>query len=550
MRAQIQSLTKNKNFNELLFSSIFINLLSLALPFSMLQIYDRILPNEAYGTANVLLLGVAVAILLEVILRYVRSWFLASAAANYEFDVTAKLITRLLKADYQYLQSLGSGKILSGLKSVSSVRDLYSGQAAIAFMDIPFTLIFLALIAYIGGWVVLVPVVVWCIAGLWVWRVSNKLLEVTQDLAVTESERTRILVLVLSGVATVKALALEARMTYRYKDVNHENLKKQNEVDWQAAKLQELIQGASLGTTLALVIVGCLAVLDGQMTTGGLAACSILAGRSVAPLSALGSLRAKLVTARAASQDIEDLINAPQEQFTAQTVYQSKLPSGPISFTNVSVSKVGASLSDINLSIPSGSITVVNSNPMSYASLLLSSLGAYHQPEQGTIAIAGVPLYEHDEFEFRQSVSYVAPWGTLFHGTVLENMTFFRHESEPYAMELADRLGLSDTISQLPYGFQTPVGRHDNASLNKGAIKLISLIRALSQKPSILLLDEPMVSIDADSQSRLLSLLNEKRGDMTIIIASYFDEVIALSDSQISLSIEGRLSSKQVTGES
>ncbi|MEI8599236.1 hypothetical protein P4S64_21115 [Vibrio sp. M60_M31a] len=77
----------------------------------------------------------------------------------------------------------------------------------------------------------------------------------TQELAVTESERTRILVLVLSGVATVKALALEARMTYRYKDVNHENLKKQNEVDWQAAKLQELIQGASLGTTLALVIV-------------------------------------------------------------------------------------------------------------------------------------------------------------------------------------------------------------------------------------------------------------------------------------------------------
>lgn len=349
------------------------------------------------------------------------------------------------------------------------------------------------------------------------------------------------MVLVLSGLTTVKALALESRMTYRYKEVNHVNLARQNEVDWLSAKLQELIQGASLATTLTLVLVGCLAVLNGDMTTGGLAACSILAGRAVAPLSAIGSLRAKMVSAEAANKDINTLLEAPQEPFLGHTVYHQKLPLGPLCLHSVSTSKVGARLSSVSAVIPAGSIAVVNSDPMSYSSLLLSTLGAYHQPDDGEVTIAGVPLHEHDVFEFRQSVCYVSPWATLFHGTVLENMTFFRHENEAYAMELADRLGLSDTITQLPYGFQTPVGRHDNLSLNKGAIKLIALIRALSQQPSILLLDEPMVSLDADSQTRLLALLNEKRGSMTIVIASFFNEVKTLSDVQLRLTTEGQL---------
>lgn len=138
----IRTLKNNHSFTELLLSSIFVNLLSMALPFSMLQIYDRILPNEAYGTANVLLIGVSIAIVLELLLRYARSWFLASSAVNYEYSVTSKLVKRLLKSDFRYLESLGPGRILSGIKNVAVVRDLYSGQAAVAMMDVPLSYFF------------------------------------------------------------------------------------------------------------------------------------------------------------------------------------------------------------------------------------------------------------------------------------------------------------------------------------------------------------------------------------------------------------------------
>lgn len=544
----IRVLKSNHNFTQLLLSSTFINLLSMALPFSMLQIYDRILPNEAYGTANVLLIGVSIAIVLELLLRYVRSWFLASSAVNYEYSVTAKLVNRLLKSDFRYLESLGSGKILSGIKNIAVVRDLYSGQAAVAMMDVPFILLFLFLIFYIGGWVVAVPLLVWVLAGIWVWVISRKLLEATKNLAVSDSERTRVLVLVLSGLTTVKALAIEARMTHRFKEFNYMQFRLQTEVDLLSSRLQEIVQGASLATTLTIVIVGCLSVLDGSLTTGGLAACSILAGRAVAPLSSIGSLRAKFSSVKVVSQDIENLLSAPLEQFTREVSYQAKLPLGPVHFEQVSTSKKGAKLTGINVEIPAGSITTVTSNPMSYASLFLGSIGAFYPLENGVIKIAGIPLFQHDDFEFRQSVCYVSPWGSLFQGTVMDNMTMFHPENEAYATELSERLGLSETIAKLPYGFQTQIGSGQGLILNKGALKLVSLIRALSQQPSILLLDEPMVSLDADSQSKLLTLLNDKRNNMTIIVASYFTEMSAISDLKLHIGLDGIISNEATQG--
>ncbi|MCG9747870.1 ABC transporter transmembrane domain-containing protein [Shewanella sp. Isolate8] len=541
-------LAQNQSFNELLLASVFINLLSLALPFTMLQIYDRILPNEAHGTATVLVIGVAIAILLELILRYARSWLLGASAANYELHTITRVVKRLLNADYHHIENLGTGKISHGIHSIAAMRDIYSGQAAVALMDFPFVVIFLALVAYIGGPLVFIPLLVWLIAGIRVWQLGQKLSLATKELSLSQDERTRLLMLVLSGLTT-KAMALESRMTYAYKKINHQRLAQQEEVDWLSAKLQELIQGTAQATTLCLVMIGCFEVLNGNLTTGGLAACSILAGRAVAPLSAIGSLRAKYVSAKEAMDQVNALIATPQETFNGQTRYQEKLPLGPIRLESICAEKTSAQLDNISLTIPAGSIATVTSNPMTHASLLLSTIGAFHQLDSGQIAIAGVPQQDHDGFEYRQSICYVPPWASLFSGTILENMTLFRREREASAMVIADQLGLSATLAQLPAGYQTQVGSNENQVLNKGAIKLIALVRALAQSPSILLLDEPMVSLDADSQSRLLQVLAERRGQMTVVIASYFDEVAALSDMQIALGEQGELVSQVQGGE-
>jgi len=126
MRENFSLLNNNRAKAELLLSSTFINLLSLALPFTMLQIYDRILPNQGYGTASVLASAVGVAILLELLLRYARSWLLASSAANFELQTTTKVVNALMRSDYHHVESLGTGKVSNGLGSMcGDVRALF-----------------------------------------------------------------------------------------------------------------------------------------------------------------------------------------------------------------------------------------------------------------------------------------------------------------------------------------------------------------------------------------------------------------------------------------
>ncbi|GIU50059.1 ABC transporter transmembrane domain-containing protein [Shewanella sp. KT0246] len=535
MRENFSLLSKNKAFPELFLSSTFINLLSLALPFTMLQIYDRILPNQGYGTATILVSGVAIAILLELLLRYGRSWILAASAANFELNTTKDVVNKLMLADYHHVEAMGTGKIANGLASIANMRELYSGQAIVALMDFPFVLIFLALVAYIGGPLVFIPIAVWLVVGALVYFIGKKLAVATHALALSDAERTRMLILVLSGLTTAKALSLEDRLSGIYNNINYQRLDKQQQVDWLSAKLQEVIQGASQGTTLILVMLGCLEVLNGSLTTGGLAACSILAGRAVAPLSAIISLRSRLVSAKTAMSHVNDLTQVPAESFKATKVYHQKLPLGPITFENVTSNNLGTTINNFTQSIQPNSLVNLQSNPLSHASHVLSIIAGFQKVSSGQVCIDDIAIEEHDGKEFRQSITYVAPWPTLFAGSLLENMTMFRAEYEPQAMAIADALGLTSKIAELPNGYQTLVGDSDSQMLNKGAIKIIAIVRAVVQSPSILLLDEPMISLDADAQSRLLNLLEKLKQQMTIITASHFLELANISDSNIEI---------------
>ncbi|GIU37547.1 ATP-binding cassette domain-containing protein [Shewanella schlegeliana] len=539
MRDNFSLINNNRAWAELFLSSTFINLLSLALPFTLLQIYDRILPNQGYGTASVLASAVAVAILLELLLRFARSWVLASSAANFELKTTTRVVSALMQSDYHHVEALGTGKVSSGLASIAAMREIYSGQALVALMDFPFVLIFLSLVAYIGGPLVFIPIAVWGLIGGLVYFIGKKLTQATQDLAITDSERSRMLILVLSGLTTAKALAMESRLASSYSEINYRRLAQQQQVDWLSSKLQELIQGASQGTTLLIVLIGCLEVLNGTLTTGGLAACSILAGRAIAPLSAIISLRSRLAQAKTAMSHVETLAQLPRESFKGSKQYQQKLPLGPIKFEAAASQQVGARINHFNLEIPAGSLVTVTSDPLTHASLLLSVVGAFHHLEQGTIYIDGIAQLEHNANEYRQSVTYVPPWPTLFAGSLLENMTMFRPEKEALAMEIAERIGLTMSIAKLPSGYQTEVGVSDSQMLNKGAIKLIAIVRALVQSPSILLLDEPMISLDADSQARVISLIKQYRGRSTILCASHFSALAQISDLRVNITANG-----------
>ena len=533
------SIFKNtRSVVQLSLSSLFINLLSLALPFTMLQIYDRILPNHSHGTATVLVIGVSIAILIEMFLRYARSWLLASSASDFELNATIDIVNKMMNTKQESLEKMGAGNILNGFSSISSMRDLYSGQAVVSIIDIPFVLIFLGLVAYIGGVLVFIPIVVWCLVFIFVFYISKTLFELTKTLANAEAEHSRLLISILSNAASIKAYAYEYKSSLKYKKSNYKRLDLQEKVDWLSSKLQEFIQGAAQITTLALVLIGALSVLSGELTTGGLVACSILAGRAVAPLSALVGLGARYVTAMSALKTVSYLTDGPEEEFTEKKKYHQKLPLGPIKFDAVSHKTASAAIDNLCLEIEVGTLTNITSCPISDANLILSSIAHFHALDEGDIYIDDVALDDHSRSEFKQSVLYICAWPKIFTGTVLENITMFRPELEDDALAIGKELGLTDIISRLPAGYTTKIADSGAHSLNMGTIKLIALIRAVVQKPSILLLSEPLISLDILAQRRFMNLIKGLKGERTIIMANQYEAYFNDADMKITLDRE------------
>ncbi|MEJ6061320.1 ABC transporter transmembrane domain-containing protein, partial [Aliivibrio salmonicida] len=170
-------------------SSLLINILSLSIPLVVLQIYDRILPNQSYGTAVLLLSGASIAILIDAFLRFVRSWILAAASINTETKMYSYILHQLTELPAKQLLSLKPGHLQEGLKGISSIKEFYSGGLLSGLIDVPFVLIFLSLVAYVGGELVLIPIIVWIIAAVFVCLFSNKSYQHAKTAAGSEISR-------------------------------------------------------------------------------------------------------------------------------------------------------------------------------------------------------------------------------------------------------------------------------------------------------------------------------------------------------------------------
>ncbi|MGH1409684.1 MAG: ABC transporter transmembrane domain-containing protein [Aeromonas sp.] len=174
----------------LFMASLAMHLLALALPLALLQIYDRILPAQAYGTALLLVLGVGIAIVLEAVLRYGRQVLLAAVGARYEAQLTAQAIERFYQADVQTVELRGSALWLEAFRAIGQLRDFWSGQAGVALYELPFMLIYLALIAYVGGvWLALVPAGFFILSVMLAWYLNESLLRAAKQCSEKEVVR-------------------------------------------------------------------------------------------------------------------------------------------------------------------------------------------------------------------------------------------------------------------------------------------------------------------------------------------------------------------------
>lgn len=533
----------------LVLASFALNVVGLALPVTLLHVYDRILPNQSYGTMLLLGIGCAVAAVMEAGLRVARSALTTWMGARIEHQSSGSLIERLMRMPLNAFSHQGIGTHFEVYRAIKTVREYYAGQALQSAIDIPFAVLYLGLIALLAGWLVAIPLGVlglFLIVGALLGGRMRRALEGRHTL---EERRLNFISEVLGGVHTVKGLGAEAGLLRR-----HERLQQGcSEQDFAVARLSGTasVVATSLAqaTMMLVVIVGSVSVIDGAMTTGVLTACSMLAGRCVQPVQALFdrwvryqsvSLALRRIGHALLEVEAGDAQPSPS-QIQTGAVGQALAP-GSIEMAQVrfAYDRGPDILSELSLSVgPGEMLGVVATNASGKTTLLRLILGALN-PTAGEVRVGvrGTGI---------GGVVYVGENPELFKGTILQNLTLFDPARAELAMTVCRRLGLDRRIASLPQGYETIVGDASQEALPRGARQMICLARALVREPAVLLLDEPNSSLDVQSDAAFRRALEELRGSVTILLVTSRPSLLSLADRVIQI-VDGRVTGRPEPG--
>ena len=491
---------------ELIAASCAVNLLSLALPITLLQVYDRVIPNSATETLGLFAIALGLVLLLDLMLSLCRSYLSSWTGARIQYRMSCETIDHLLGNDIRAFESVPVGVHLQRLRAIDSVKTFLAGQGLLLTVDLPFALMFFLLIGLIAGSLVLVPVIILILLGFAAYATGVRLSAALDRGQQIDDRRYNFLIEVLRKIHTIKGLGLETLMVRRYELLQASSAESSYRRTIAGASARNTGHLFSQITAAAVGAYGSTLVIDHSLSIGALAACTLLASRSAQPMiRALGTWT-QFQNVRAGQSRIKEILSMPREGSPdAPPIHEIE---GQIEIERLSYSFSSTDSTifhDVNLKVqPGETISIIGANGSGKSTALGLMMGLL-LPTEGRVLIDGYDLWEHDPATFRRQVLYLPQRPILFQGTLLENLTMFRGSRYVNtAMMFADRLGLHDAVSRMPAGYDTQIDQSVNCGLPEGIRQRVALVRAFSlvEDPRLLLFDEANNFLDQGTTER------------------------------------------------
>src|SRR5690554_5738856 len=522
-----------KRYIDVMFASLIANILALATIVFSMNVYDRVIPSQSIPTLWVLAGGVLIAAIFEFVLRVSRIYLSDIIGKRADLKISDRVFGHSLRIKNSE-RSKSTGTFISQIRELEGVRELVTSTTVTAIADLPFFFLFLGIFWIIGGnlfWVMLLVVPLMILPGI---LAQKKLAELAQ-LGMRESAiRNALLVESVQGIEDIKLLRAEARFQNQW---NH-----MNEVSADIAMRQRKIVGVMTawtqkiqGLTFAIVVlVGCFAVMDGEMTTGALVACSILSSRMLAPISQIAGVLGRLQQAKVAKQGLDEVMKKPVDQPEHSHLIHRPALNGHYELSGVSC-KYGEDDPKPTLMVPKleikagASIAIVGRNGAGKSTVLQLFAGT-ETPNQGRTKLGGVELGLIDPADVRRDMGLLTRHAHLFCGPVREHLTLgaplARDDDILQALRITGALafvqekkeGLDHLILEGGVGF------------SGGQKQALLLARLLLRQPNILLLDEPTAAIDDVSEKQLIDHLKMWLGHRTLVVATHRRAVLELVD--------------------
>lgn len=503
-------------------AAVMINLFALVTSLFTMTVYDRVLPNNATSSLIGLSIGLGIILIFDFTLKILRAYFVDVAGADIDRDIGENMFTRLLSIRLD--QPRGStGGLAQMLRELETLRDFFASATLVAIVDVPFIFVTLAVMAMIGGWLVLVPLALIplvVIVGLLTQPMMDRLSAKSMEQSMLKQS---VLIETIGGLEMVKSASAGALLTRRWDDAveNHAS----------TSMSQRLVSNISVtvaatGQQIAyagVVIAGVGMIASQSLTMGGLIACSILGGRAVAPLAQIATLLSRLTMTRTAYRQLDKFMETPREGGGADSLFLDKVQ-GQIEFRDVHFAYPGATeatLNGVSFTIRPGEKVAVLGRIGSGKSTIARIILGLYPPAKGLVLVDGTEVRQLDASRMRRHIGSVLQDTVLLSGTVRENIVLDREQVDDEELLRAARLsGTHDFMGRLANGYELRLADRGE-SLSGGQRQSIAVARALAGKPSILLLDEPTSAMDAQTEVGLIDRLQGELADRTAIIITH-----------------------------
>jgi ATP-binding cassette, subfamily C, bacterial LapB len=517
------------------FASFVINLLALSLPLSIMQVYDRVIPNRSFSTLAWLFFGLAIALVIDFILKTLRSALLSWQATRFARNVENEGVARFLRAPNGRFEREPAAVHVHRYSAAAALADYHSGQARLVLIDLPFVGIALLVMAIVGGAMVLVPASLFFVfAALAIGR-AREFRRILDARTAQDNRKYDFIAEVLIGIHTVKVMAMEPQMQRRFERLQEAVAKTtmSSISTGQANQTAALLFGSV--SQLVVVAIGGSQVINDQLTMGALAACTMLSGQILQPLLRAISLWTEKETVDHRRAEVKSLLDLPSAEVAGETDTSIK---GDIRFENVvyrNPDDLNHTLAVRDISIEAGAIIGVKGNESSGRTTLLRLMQGEIQPTAGRVMVDGASTFAPRFSSIRRHIAYVGAVPAIFSGTIMENLTMFGPEKRDFARKMAQLLGLEATINLLPDGYETKLGEGIGDDLPMSIAQQVNIVRALTNRPRVLALDEANMLLDAIAEPALIKALDVLRGSLTIFVVTHRPSLLALCDHQIVL---------------
>ena len=518
-------------YRDVLAAALLINVMALSLPLFTMNVYDRVVPNRALETLWVLALGVGIVIAVDMVLRTLRGYFIDLASARIDMQLSARIMERVLGVRME-ARPAAVGSFASNLRSFESVRDFITSATVTTLIDLPFALLFLLVIGLIA-WPLVFPVLVaMLVVLLYAYVLQHKMHELSETTYRAGALRNATLIESLTALETIKTQGAESIMQAKWEKSVAFVARINNQMRFLSAAATNGAMEMQQVVNVAVIIVGVYLIADGQLSMGGLIACTMLSSRAVAPLGQMVGLLMQYHNAKVALTSLEQVMANPVERpADGNFVHRPELR-GDIEFRDVEFSYPNTQVSalrGVNCNIKAGEKVVVIGRIGSGKTTLQKLIMGLYQTTGGAVSMDGVDVRQLDPADLRRNIGYVSQDVTLFYGTLRDNISI----GAPYAddaaiLAAAEAGGLTDFVNRHPDGFDMMIGERGD-SLSGGQRQGVAIARAFLMDPPIMLLDEPTSAMDFSSEQQFKERLKTIAAHKTVIIVTHRNSLLDLA---------------------